>query len=346
MEDESILDESLECFAGTGPEFQGGLSNHGPMAVEALMRLGRQDVALPWAAKYRERLEEVPAPVTAIGRTEWREVLGQRRRVTDWVGFFAAELREAPFTAVARDWLPRLLPGLIAGGTHGPIRTFHALRAVSDQETQPRQDELARALGYWAATYQSLPGDPRPSGTGGMEAAAAVLARSAPKVRNPSLISDEVRQLDQRPDYQAAVGSLEPATDIEIAFSELTELGARAYLANADHSPIGLVHAVTAPAAVRGMLWALPPEDHQLAFSYAWQAVAALIACSAPSGLAPRTLQPAFESRDEVIQRAVATGDAHAIKLTEAALREDALRPAGAYLQAATDVGVRLAGQI
>ena len=33
MEDESILDESLECFSGTGPEFRGGLSNHGPMAV-------------------------------------------------------------------------------------------------------------------------------------------------------------------------------------------------------------------------------------------------------------------------------------------------------------------------
>jgi hypothetical protein len=342
MEDESILDESLECFSGTGPEFRGGLSNHGPMAVEALMRLGRQDMALSWAAKYRERLEEVPSPVTPISRTEWREALGQRRRVTDWVTYFSAELRGAPFTSVAGEWLPRLLPGVMAGGTHGLIRTFHALRALNDQESQPRQDELARALGYWGATYQPLSGDPSPNGTGDLEAAALDLARSAPKVAYAGLISEEMRQLDLRPDYRAAVGSLQPAADIQSAFSELTEIGARAYLANADHAPIGLVHAVTAPAAVRGMLWALPPDDHQLAFSYAWQAVAALIACSAPSGLAPRSILPAAESREEVIQRAVATGDAHAIKLTEAALREDALSPAGAYLLAAADVGVRL----
>src|SRR5580693_6034243 len=41
--DEHVLDESLNRLAATGPEFGGGLSNHGPMGAEALVRLGRPD---------------------------------------------------------------------------------------------------------------------------------------------------------------------------------------------------------------------------------------------------------------------------------------------------------------
>ena len=33
------IDEALEMLEGTGPEFTGGLSNHGPMAAEALVAL-------------------------------------------------------------------------------------------------------------------------------------------------------------------------------------------------------------------------------------------------------------------------------------------------------------------
>ena len=35
--DEHVLDESLNRLAATGPEFGGGLSNHGPMGAEALV---------------------------------------------------------------------------------------------------------------------------------------------------------------------------------------------------------------------------------------------------------------------------------------------------------------------
>jgi hypothetical protein len=35
----AVLDEGLGRFAATGPEFHGGLSNQGPMASEAGLRL-------------------------------------------------------------------------------------------------------------------------------------------------------------------------------------------------------------------------------------------------------------------------------------------------------------------
>ncbi len=37
------IDEAYATFARTGPEFGGGLSNHGPMAAEALAAMHRGD---------------------------------------------------------------------------------------------------------------------------------------------------------------------------------------------------------------------------------------------------------------------------------------------------------------
>ena len=38
-----LLDEAYDQLHTKGPEFEGWLSNHGPMAVDALIRLGRGD---------------------------------------------------------------------------------------------------------------------------------------------------------------------------------------------------------------------------------------------------------------------------------------------------------------
>ena len=40
-EQSEVLDDALEVLCDTGPEFGPGLSNHGPMAAEALYTLGR-----------------------------------------------------------------------------------------------------------------------------------------------------------------------------------------------------------------------------------------------------------------------------------------------------------------
>ena len=42
------IDEALELLEGTGPEYSGGLANHGPMAAEALIALSRPEAVVPW----------------------------------------------------------------------------------------------------------------------------------------------------------------------------------------------------------------------------------------------------------------------------------------------------------
>ena len=55
----------------------------------------------------------------------------------------------------SRFGAPRLLPGLATALFHGAIRTGHAARAVAAADTEARREELARALGYWAARWRS-----------------------------------------------------------------------------------------------------------------------------------------------------------------------------------------------
>ncbi len=56
----ATIDEALEILDGTGPEFGGGLSNHGPLAAEALFALGRGDMVIPRVERYKRRLQDHP----------------------------------------------------------------------------------------------------------------------------------------------------------------------------------------------------------------------------------------------------------------------------------------------
>ncbi|HVN28157.1 MAG TPA: questin oxidase family protein, partial [Candidatus Binataceae bacterium] len=156
--DYDAIDEAYTIFARTGPEFGGGLSNHGPMASEALAAMGRAEAILPWANRYAKRLDAHPSPTARISPNDWRAALGKEHRVADWIAFFDDALKEASWRIVLNAWVERLAPGIAAAAFHGVLRTAHAARALGNRETPERRNELAEGLGYWAATYHALPG--------------------------------------------------------------------------------------------------------------------------------------------------------------------------------------------
>ena len=161
MTDGALLD-ALDRLRGTGPEFNGFLANHGPMASEALVRLGAADAVGRWVSGYLPRLDAAPAAGTGID--DWRERLGDERLFGDWTAYLRREAAGRSWRELLLRWWPRLLPGLAASATHGVIRTAHAvrsLRAAGDQPPEPLLvDELAQGLAFWAARYEPLPGAP------------------------------------------------------------------------------------------------------------------------------------------------------------------------------------------
>jgi len=333
------FDEALECLRGTGSEVAGGVApNHGPMAVEALVALGRDDDVVAWARRYRRKLDAMPSPSSPISAEGWPQVLGATDRFADWVAFFRAQMAEAPWRAVFREWIGRLLPATPSAGGHGLIRTAHALRALSDAETPLRVEELGVALAYWAAYYRTFSTTPHLVGT--LDLGEALL-------RIPLFLSGEARpgmprevylrvmQAHRKEFSEAVDGAAEPES-IEDALNSLTEAGARLYLANASHQPLVLLHTVTVSAALRLLLPYLPPELNKIALGHVWQNVAATAAAYADVRPPERDDWPSQDEL-ELIEHSVATDDPHAIKFTEACIREYRLNPQPVYLAAAED---------
>jgi hypothetical protein len=338
------LDEGLSRLAATGPEFRGGLSNHGPMAAEAMVRLGRADAVGHWLDGYIKRLDDPPRPSDRITDQTWPEALGAMNQVADWERYFRDQLTEQPWRDVLARWWPRLLPGLAAAATHGVIRTSHAARSLAAAEdagadTAGRRDELARGLAYWAARYLPLPGRPRAQGQ--LDVAAAVsglpVAASQPP---PGLITEHLKaDLIGEAGFAAAVSALRAPRDVPADLAALAREFAWVFLVYGRRRPVTLLHAVTAPVAAGSALPLLPAEVARPTYDALWHVDAALYAVYT-AGATPEPLPVGAPLLpDELADRAVATGDEHAIKLTEACLRLHAQTPDPLFLHAAARAG-------
>jgi len=319
--DSDVLDEGLRRIATTGPEFSRGLSNHAPMAAEALVRLGRADTVHPWLDGYLRRLNDAPWPSDRVTDQTWRDALGKPGRVADWEVYFRDQIGGQPWRDVLVGWWPRLLPGLVAAGTHGVIRTCHAARSLAVAGTAERRDELARGLAYWAASYRELPGTTRTAGHLDLTAAIAGLPVAAGPPA-PGLITDGLAAgLAAEPGFDAAAAALRPPADVATDLRDLAGAFARVFLAYGREAPIALLHAVTATVATRSVLPLLPDELARPTYDGLWRVGAALYAVYAGGVTAEPLPASAPPSQDTVTEQAVATGDEHAIKLTEACLR-------------------------
>jgi hypothetical protein len=308
------------------------------MAAEALIALGRPDAVVPWVEQYKRGLEEAPEARNAIPRDGWQDALGDVSRVGDWSVFFQRELAESPWRTVLDMWVGRLAPGIVASATHGVIRTGHAVRSLDAGETPLRLRELGEGLAYWAATYMVLPGKPGPQPANlSPQEALEQLEPLPPSEQVPgATITSYLLKLDNLESFPAVIDLVDAAGDRFLTL--VTETFAGAYLANAKTTGhvIGLIHSVTGPSAVRLLAPSLAPETATLALQYAWQAAAGMYAAFGRTP-APEQINDTSDDQQDLIDRAVATGDEHAIKFTEACLREYALNPTPVYLAAAAD---------
>jgi hypothetical protein len=336
--DYDAIDEAYAIFARTGPEFGGGLSNHGPMASEALAAMGRADAILKWAHRYATRLEPHPSASARISPTEWREALGKENRVADWIAYFNEALKEARWRIVLDTWVERLAPGIAAAAFHGVLRTAHAARALGDRENPIRIHELAEGLGYWAASYQPFPGalqgphDALPS-----RAIDHVERMPMERRKVGGFLTDGIAQLPSFAPFNDVLAMVDTRGDLSAFLSDLTETFARVYVNNAKGigGAIAFIHCVTGSRAVRNLAPYIDDATARLAGRYAWQASAGLYAAFGVAAPACEDAPLNPPSIDDLIDRALASADEHAIKFTEACIGEHALNPRPVYLAAA-----------
>ena len=309
-----VLDDAYDRLRLTGPEFDGWLSNHGPMAAEALARHGHEDEIPTWLDGYARRLEAPPGSSRRID--DWRTALGDPRRLGDWLAWFEDQLREESWIDVLQTWWPRLIPGIAAGATHGVIRVGHAVRVLREEGESPaRVAELAQGLGYWAARWQRVP---RATGPGGpLDAEAAVAA--VPLIpRQVGGVESRLAQLERVEGWVQAQHAIAAPADWEGFLRDVVTAAVRRYATHAHGNPVMLVHAATAPNAVLRVLPSLPAEQWSASASAAWSASAAIHAAYAPTLGRPHPSAPATAA--DAFDRASQHGDEHVIKLADTAL--------------------------
>jgi hypothetical protein len=336
------LDDALETLAPYGIELKNGNSNHGPMVAEALCALGRPGAVMPWVAHYRERMLPRSGAQARIRREDWRAALGERVRFADWCRFFGEELQEAPWREVLDRWMERLAPGFCAAATHGVIRVGHAARGLANSQTATRLRELADAFASWAATYQELPTNPEAESRRltPREAIARVAVVPPDRRGQAGNITAALCMLDDFPPFVPAIGLIDTAGALEPLIGELTEVFARVYLANAHdiRSAIAFIHGVTSPAALGNIAPLVRGRTARAAVRYAWQAGCGLYACFGGETAMAADIEPSDTDVEGLVEHAIAHGDEHVIKFTEACLHQHTLDPSPAYFAAINHV--------
>lgn len=274
-----------------------GLSNHLPMALAALKRLGADDARLAeFAASYSQRLRPAPAAAEWPAGDPWRARLGQPGTWPAYRHLFLHWLVTEDADAVLQQTLPTLMAGCGGAAFHGLIRVAYAVQAGHGQE-------LADALAYWACRWLDL-GPPSPSGTRA-DPAPLLKALGQPKPAG-DLIVDRMVAAARLPDFDAATAGLRID---DHTLRRLARQAARLYARSGNFTALHLVTSAQAMAVL------LPFVDEPVPVVAAyWRAYAAgFVASGAVPGRAP-TARP----WPELMAAARASDDDHLIKLVDA----------------------------
>ena len=296
------LHHLLDAGQALSATYRGSLSNHLPMAQQALLELGASAERLQaWTEAHETQLE--PRCTARPARVVTDDDLGRPDSDAAWRAHFTARIADIGAAATLREALPRLLDGAGAIAFHGLIRTGHAVLAGHD-------GELATGLAHWAAHLLPL------STTDGAALELtdwlhALMKRPRPGYPPGSLITGRMQAWGASPGFAAVAGRLRHGPD---TLRDLALLAARTYAATGNFTVLHLLTASHAFALLQP--WWPAPE---LARGFSVAAAAGLLA----SGAAPALTLDRLPSRPwpALISAACAQDDAHVIKLTHAAWR-------------------------
>ena len=316
----AALQRALEAGARHDAEYGDALSNHLPMALCALYRLGADAARLQdYAAAYVPRLRPAPAAQTWVAGDAWASRLGDAAAWPAYRDLFSAWLQYEGGADVMGAVLPRLMQGCGGAAFHGLIRTAYAVQAA-------HPGELADALAHWACCWADLGPLPDVAGT---EADPAAVLRQVPRPAQPPagrLIVHRVAAAAAQPGFAAAVARLHvDASTLE----RLARGSAELYAASGNFT---VLHMLTSAHALRVLL---PLLDEPLpAVRTYWHAFAAAWVASGARDRGPAPLR----AWPQIVAFAVASDDEHVIKLVDSCREQERVYGGDVWRRAASRV--------
>jgi Questin oxidase-like len=303
----------LDAGQAQGCEYGEALSNHLPMALVSLHRLGASKQRLrDFAKRHGERLPPADAPGVWPAGDPWPSRLGERHAFAAYRQLFTLWRDDEGATRVLEQVLPTLMQGCSGVAFHGLIRTAYAVQSR-------HAGEFVSGLAYWACRWQALPA--LPSGLEDTDDPEPLLQRlPAVRSRRP-LIAQRMLDAARR---EPAIGQI--AARLAVGERSLPHLAVLAASAYAHSGGFTALHLVTSAHALRVLMPYL--DDPVPPLRAYWTAFAHAVAVA---GLVQRPL-PDAPPWSELMLRAAASDDDHVVKLVDSC-REQSL--AHADLEAA-----------
>lgn len=306
MDASTTLVRLLDEGAAFDAEYGQGLSDHRPMALVALERLGADGARLQaWAAGYERAKGLRPARAHQAWPTgdAWAGRLGDRAAWPVYRDLFRQWIDHEGGADVLSQVLPALMPGCAAAAFHGLIRTAYATQVG-------HPGELADGLAHWACWHLPL-GELPP--VGGTEADPVVLLRRLRAGRSAApLIAGRIADAAR----DGRVNRVIAALHIDAGTPE--RLARAAALAHAESGNFTALHLVTATHAMR--IVARFADDASTAWRWFWQAFAhAVVAARLRPAATPLTLRDV----QTLVAAALASDDEHLIKLVDSCREEE-----------------------
>ncbi len=304
------LVDLLDAGAAFDAEYGSGLSNHRPMALLALQRLGADDARLAaYAAAYERKLRPAPPAQAWPAGDAWRSRLGEPAAWPAYRDLFVQWLGSEAAGDVLAQTLPVLMAGCGGAAFHGLIRTAYAVQAQHGQE-------LADALAYWACRWLNL-GDDGELPTRETDPAAALRRVPVPRGATAGgLIFQRMKVVAAQPGFGASVARL------RVDQETLPRLAGGAAELYARSGNFTALHLLTSAHALRVLLPFV--EEPLPAVRGYWRAYAAAWAASGARDLGP----PMLRSWPDIVAFAMRSEDDHVIKLVYSC-REQHSAPGG-----------------
>ncbi|MFG6412540.1 questin oxidase family protein [Roseateles sp. DC23W] len=297
------LHHLLDAGQALSATYRGQMSNHLPMAQQALLELGASEPRLlAWTERHETFLE--PRDCSRPARVDPARDLGRPGSDAGWREHFLARIASLGAGAALREALALLLPGAGAIAFHGLIRTGHAVLAGHD-------GELAAGLAHWAAHFMPLTAIDAGAPLELPDWLHVLQQLPRPAALPSGLIACRMQAWGKAAAFAAVAGRLQHGPD---TLRDLALLAARTYAATGNFT---VLHLLTASHAMSVLQPWWPAPEAARGFSVA--AAAGLLASGARPALhlqhAPSRPWPAL------IAAACEQDDAHVIKLAHAASR-------------------------
>lgn len=243
--------------AAYGAEYARGLSNHLPMNLVSLYRLGASDEAIQnfyddYSKKLQPR-EPAAASLTAATLKEW---LGKREGNEELFQFFRAELRGRGRAEFLTYYLNEFMPSAATAAFHPLIRLGFALETNDD-------DEIAESFAAWSLPFTRLPEPQAVRSAPFAEAVAAAAAIAIPRkeIAAPGIISRAAKAA-HHPAFQAQI--VVPDT---LSLRGLAQTALRIFLAKPTFAHL---HLVTSCHALRVVAEHYPSPAEPMPIPQEW----------------------------------------------------------------------------